>query len=71
MPSDEQDKAGVIAPPPLIYLVAPDLRPAAGQEGCGRNLTTSFACTSAEASWYSAIPESAEAPTLHSLTWSA
>ena len=22
MPSDEQDKAGVIAPPPLIYLVA-------------------------------------------------
>jgi hypothetical protein len=22
MPSDEQDKAGVVAPPPLIYLVA-------------------------------------------------
>ena len=21
MPSDEQDKAGVVAPPPLIYLV--------------------------------------------------
>jgi hypothetical protein len=29
MPSDEQDKAGVIAPPPLIYLGGPDLRPAA------------------------------------------